>query len=97
MRSPDTNEWERIGRWVMEQEADRKLKFLADIVSGPLDADKLDYVFRDGYSAGIPVGYDRERLVATICVVVIPESSKSTMSACLRMTPRIEAPFLNLQ
>jgi len=65
---PTSDEWERIGRWVMGQEEDRALKFLADIISGPLDADKLDYVFRDGYAAGIPVGYDLERLVATICV-----------------------------
>jgi HD superfamily phosphohydrolase len=65
---PSPEEWERIGRWVMGQEEDRQLKFLSDIISGPLDADKLDYVFRDGYAAGIPVGYDLERLVATISV-----------------------------
>lgn len=65
---PSRAEWERIGRWVMGQEDDPELKFLADIISGPIDADKLDYVFRDGYTAGIPVGYDLERLVSTICV-----------------------------
>lgn len=68
MSSPTEDEWEQVGRWVMGQEDDEALKFLADIISGPFDADKLDYVFRDGYSAGIPVGYDLERLIATVCV-----------------------------
>lgn len=68
LSAPDAAEWERIGHWIMGQEEDPKLKFLADIISGPLDADKLDYVFRDGYAAGIPVGYDLDRLIATVCV-----------------------------
>jgi HD superfamily phosphohydrolase len=68
VEAPTPEEWKRIGQWVMGQEDDQNLKFLADIISGPLDADKLDYVFRDGYSAGIPVGYDLERLIATVCV-----------------------------
>jgi HD superfamily phosphohydrolase len=52
----------------MGQEENPLRKFLADIISGPVDADKLDYVFRDGYVAGIPVGYDLERLTSTVCV-----------------------------
>ncbi len=68
VRAPTPAEWERIGRWIMGQETDPSLKFLADIISGPLDADKLDYISRDGYSAGIPVGYDLARLISTICV-----------------------------
>lgn len=83
-RPPSKKEWERIGRWVMGQEADPRLKFVADIISGPLDADKLDYVFRDGYVAGIPVGYDLERLVATICVD--PQKSRVTKKQVLRLT-----------
>ncbi len=73
---PSSDEWERIGRWVMGQEEDRQLKFLADIISGPLDADKLDYVFRDGYASGIPVGYDLERLISTVCVDPQPAADR---------------------
>jgi HD superfamily phosphohydrolase len=65
---PSSTEWETIGRWVMGQERDPLRRFLADIVSGPLDADKLDYISRDAYFAGIPVGYDLERFTATVCV-----------------------------
>lgn len=65
---PDDDEWETMGRWVMGQERRPEQQFLADIVSGPLDADKLDYISRDAYSAGIPIGYDLERFTATVCV-----------------------------
>jgi HD superfamily phosphohydrolase len=65
---PTKDEWERIGRWAMGQESDPEKKFLADIISGPLDADKLDYISRDAYFAGVPVGYDLERFTATVCV-----------------------------
>lgn len=66
--APSESDWQLIGHWVMGQESDPMHKFIADIVSGPVDADKLDYVFRDGYVAGIPVGYDLERLIATVSV-----------------------------
>lgn len=37
------------------------------IVSGPLDADKLDYLLRDSYFCGVKYGiYDIDRLVATL-------------------------------
>jgi len=62
------DEWETIGRWVMGQEHRPQHQFLADIISGPLDADKLDYISRDAYSAGIPIGYDLERFTAMVCV-----------------------------
>ncbi len=84
MPPPDSVEWERIGRWVMGQEEEPTLKFLADIISGPIDADKLDYVFRDGYAAGIPVGYDLERLISTICVD--PQTSQLDGKTWWRLT-----------
>lgn len=65
---PTDADWEMIGRWVMGQEPDPHRQFLADIISGPLDADKLDYISRDAYFAGVPVGYDLERYTATVCV-----------------------------
>jgi uncharacterized protein len=44
--------------------------FLTDIVSGPTDADKLDYLLRDTYYAGVDYGrYDLERLVDTATVI----------------------------
>ena len=83
-KPPTADEWERIGRWVLGQETARDLKFLADIISGPFDADKLDYVFRDGYVSGIPVGYDLMRLIATICVD--PQEDKEAKKDLWRLT-----------
>jgi hypothetical protein len=43
---------------------------LRDIVSGPTDADKLDYLLRDAYFAGVDYGrYDLGRLIDTVTVI----------------------------
>jgi HD superfamily phosphohydrolase len=33
-----------------------------EILNGPFDADKLDYIFRDGHYSGLPLGVDLDRL-----------------------------------
>jgi uncharacterized protein len=44
--------------------------FLGDIVSGPTDADKLDYLLRDSRYAGVEYGhYDLDRIVDTATVI----------------------------
>jgi HD superfamily phosphohydrolase len=35
------------------------------VINGPFDADKLDYIFRDAHYSGIPVGLDLDRLWAS--------------------------------
>ncbi|WP_211109891.1 HD domain-containing protein [Azospirillum oleiclasticum] len=42
---------------------------LKSIVSGDLDVDKLDYVARDAYFAGIPIAIDVDRLISQLCTV----------------------------
>jgi HD superfamily phosphohydrolase len=43
---------------------------LRDIVTGPTDADKLDYLQRDSYFAGVQYGrYDLGRLIDTVTVI----------------------------
>ncbi|MEX2196534.1 MAG: HD domain-containing protein [Thermoleophilaceae bacterium] len=43
---------------------------LRDIVSGPTDADKLDYLQRDSYFAGVQYGkYDLGRLIDTVTII----------------------------
>lgn len=34
----------------------------AEILNGPFDSDKLDYIFRDGHYSGLPLGVDLDRL-----------------------------------
>ena len=45
--------------------------YLSGIVSGPIDADKLDYMARDSYFTGLPIGLDVDRLISKLEVVTI--------------------------
>ncbi len=47
---------------------DEKKLFIAQIINGPFDVDKLDYLQRDGYFSGIQMALDIERLFLTIGV-----------------------------
>lgn len=52
-----------------------KEKFLADIINGPMDADKLDYLVRDAYFAGPTVVYDLERFLHTVDAIEYPRDN----------------------
>lgn len=50
-----------------------------DIVSGPTDADKLDYLLRDSYFAGVKYGeYDLERVVDSARIIA-PRSAQTQL------------------
>ncbi|MEW6663501.1 MAG: HD domain-containing protein [Bacillota bacterium] len=52
-----------------------ELVFLGSIISGEMDADKLDYLLRDSYYCGVNYGkYDLERILDTLTVVPIKET-----------------------
>jgi HD superfamily phosphohydrolase len=51
-------------------------KFIADIINGPMDADKLDYLVRDAYFAGPTVVYDLERFLQTVDVIPYPQDKE---------------------
>jgi HD superfamily phosphohydrolase len=48
--------------------------FMNEIISGALDVDKLDYMSRDSYMAGLAVPIDVERLLEKMCTVTVPAS-----------------------
>ena len=48
-----------------------KAGYLSGIISGPVDADKLDYVARDCHHSGLPLGIDLKRLISKLEVVVV--------------------------
>ena len=54
---------------------DPSRKFLADIINGPMDADKLDYLVRDAYFAGPTVVYDLDRFLHTINAIEYPRDT----------------------
>jgi HD superfamily phosphohydrolase len=45
-------------------------RLLSSILSGPIDVDKLDYLYRDSLHAGVPYGrqFDTQRVIASLCL-----------------------------
>ncbi len=55
-------------------------RFLAQIISGELDVDKMDYLLRDSLFCGVRYGvYDLDRLVETLVPVVDEASGETTL------------------
>lgn len=46
------------------------VQILHNILSGPIDIDKMDYLYRDSLHAGVPYGrfFDQQRLVGSLCL-----------------------------
>ena len=52
-----------------------ELRYLAQMVSGELDVDKMDYLLRDSLFCGVRYGvYDLDRLIDTLVPIVDPET-----------------------
>jgi HD superfamily phosphohydrolase len=49
---------------------DKRSSILHSMLSGPIDVDKMDYLFRDSFHAGVPYGqnFDQERLIGSLCL-----------------------------
>ncbi len=45
-------------------------RILTSMLSGPIDIDKMDYLFRDSLHAGVPYGrhFDQQRLLGSLCL-----------------------------
>lgn len=57
---------EKLGSAIIGQKIDDRLPLLHEIISGPFDADKLDYFVRDARLSGTPTVLDISRLVQKI-------------------------------
>ena len=53
---------EQVAEMILGTWKEPLTKYLADIINGPFDADKLDYLFRDGLFSGLPLKIDLDRL-----------------------------------
>jgi HD superfamily phosphohydrolase len=67
----------RVARYFRpRKEFPREWRVLKDIVSSQLDADRLDYILRDGQSTGVKIGvYDFERIHTMLEVYRGPETT----------------------
>jgi HD superfamily phosphohydrolase len=59
-----------IARIITKKTETQTEKLLASILSGPIDIDKLDYLYRDSLHAGVPYGQnlDSARLIRSLCL-----------------------------
>lgn len=64
--------------WItgLPADSDEKKYYETQVINGPFDADKLDYIFRDAHYSGIPVGLDLDRLWASCKIGETAERTK---------------------
>lgn len=57
-------------RLLLKQPRDRGERICCSMLSGPVDIDKMDYLFRDSLHCGVPYGrnFDAARLIGSLCV-----------------------------
>lgn len=60
---------ERIAKMILGKDDDKDRTFLAQIISSPYDADKLDYIARDSYYCGLALTVDLARFYGMISTV----------------------------
>ncbi len=68
LRSVDLH---RVGSMILgvDDRIGADVRFYRQIVNGPFDADKIDYITRDAHYTGLDIAVDIGRLLNTICVV----------------------------
>ena len=61
---------ESVIRLIEHQKTSPLESLLCSILSGPIDIDKLDYLYRDSLHAGVPYGqnFDTRRLIGSLCL-----------------------------
>lgn len=62
-----------IQRAIIGQTISNEIPLLHELISGPFDADKLDYMPRDARMAGVPVVTDIPRLVQKVRATKVPQ------------------------
>jgi len=68
------NDWDiephEVVALINKQGHDAATDLLISVLSGPIDLDKMDYLFRDSLHAGVPYGrhFDQGRLIGSLCL-----------------------------
>lgn len=73
----------RAAEFIIGQSIKPEFRFCAEIINGPIDADKLDYIRRDGYFAGLPIGYDLDRLLHSVKIADFEEDDEDVKKLLL--------------
>lgn len=65
-----------VAKMIVGKSVDAKYAFLTEIINGPFDADKLEYISRDGYFSGIRLIVDLDRLFHILTVRDFPDGAR---------------------
>lgn len=86
---------EEIAALIKGESLTRDLVFLGDILSGQLDADRMDYLQRDSIYCGVRYGrFDNDRLVETLTIAEDPASGNFVMAVEEDGVPAVESLLL---
>ena len=61
---------EDVLRLIQGDKSDPQTLLIQSLLSGPIDVDKMDYLYRDSLHAGVPYGqnFDAHRLIDSLCI-----------------------------
>lgn len=70
--------------------------YLAGVISGPIDGDKLDYMARDSHHAGLNIGLETTRLLSQLQVVTITADNAPSREIRARAGGETEQRYFDL-
>lgn len=76
---------------IIGQRIDSRVPLLHELISGPFDADKLDYMTRDAQMTGVPIVTDIPRLVQKVRAVRLSTSNSGIPDEITRTLPATQA------
>lgn len=72
---------QNVADFFSAENIDPDTSFLREIFSGEIDADKLDYLYRDSLFTGVHYGrFDYQRLIQSLCLIPDPEKGNYIMA-----------------
>lgn len=71
---------DEVAGYIIGYSKKKDKKYLADIINGPIDCDKLDYLARDAKFAGPIIAYDIDRFLYTINIYSSKKIKRLTVS-----------------
>jgi len=75
---------ERIIACIIGGVAGPGVTHLSTVISGQVDADRLDFLQRDAHHSGLEIGFDTERLLSKLEILQIRDSNLESADAAMR-------------
>lgn len=72
---------EKAADYIIGKDTDSTKPFLRELINGPFDGDKLDYLFRDSHFTGLPLSVDVDRLLYTIRISKVAKAQRLVVTA----------------